>query len=452
MSNLTTFAGANYTVPLIPSAYEPAFCTASTNSVVFIWSHNKQFVGQLNMSGGEYWSSGQWQGNWSGTPSSNSSWQYAGTSQAGPHGHNYLSITPGYDTNQASAVYYTQGFQNGGNYLYGGTNSRTTGVWVNKTKRDNLCIQQANSVASSLFRTQISSLGYGALMSPMLSTGDMTGGTTVGVSNGYNTYQTMGLVGYNETTKMWVVGQQTASDSGALRMYVYKNIPAPSMTTNLGDAYWSNFNQSTKIAIDFSISPNGTFDTRSWKIIPLDNGNIVVISKQSSGYIQYLLFTGNNGVDSTSWTAGTPVQLGTTTSLNSQTWQDNLPAFVTYDGKYVFVCTQYYYYYSGIVGFLVRVSDGKRLYISHTDTSYSMNPVMIGDNKMIISYGQNSDGGTGQALYEYDIGYLMDVYANDTNVTSYYVNTYIDNPSSSTCYPMIWTMPSPLPRFNKGVI
>ena len=82
-----------------------------------------------------------------------------------------------------------------------------------------------------------------------------------------------------------------------------------------------------------------------------------------------------------------------------------------------------------------------------------MNSVMLGDNKMIISYGVNSDGGTGQTLYEYDIGYLFDANATDfTDVTGQRITTYIDNPSASTTYPMIWTAPSLLPRFNKGVI
>jgi hypothetical protein len=141
-----------------------------------------------------------------------------------------------------------------------------------------------------------------------------------------------------------------------------------------------------------------------------------------------------------------------TTSYNNSPWQDNLPAFVTYDGKYVVIYTQYYYYYSGYIGYVIRVSDGKRLTISHSDATYSYNSVMIGDNKMMISYGTNSDGGSGQYMYEYDINFLMEVYADGADATSYYVQTQIDNPSASTTYPMIWTVPSTIPRFNRGVI
>lgn len=451
MSNLITFAGANYTTPLIPGAHEPAFCTASTSSNIFIWNHSKQLIGQVSQATGEMSSSGTWNSPWSSTPSSNSGWQYAGTSQAGPHGHHFLNMVSNFDTSMKATSYYTQNYQYSTNYLMGGINSRATGIWVNKTKRDNLCIQRVNNQNSYIYRTQISTLGSGALMAPMISTGTMTGGTTTGVANGYNTTQTQGLVGYNETTQMWVVGQRVSSAS--MQVFVYKNIPAPSMTTNLDDTYWANFNHSTKITVNFNIqSPSDAFDFSSWKIIPLDNGNIVIISKSAGSFLNYTLLTGNNGVNSTSWTPSSIQNLSMTTSYNNSPWQDNLPAFVTYDGKYVVIYTQYYYYFSGYIGYVIRVSDGKRLTISHSDTTYSYNTVMIGDNKMMISYGTNSDGGQGQYMYEYDINFIMEVYADGADATSYYVQTQIDNPSASTTYPMIWTVPSTIPRFNRGVI
>jgi hypothetical protein len=448
MSNLITFAGANYNPPLIPAACEAAFCTASTSSNIFIWNHSKQLMGRVSAASGEMASSGVWNSSWASTPSSSSGWQYAGTSQAGPHGHHYLNMSVSADTAFKATSYYTQNYQYSTNYLMGAINSRATGIWVNKTKRDNLCLQRVNNQNTYLYRTQISSLGSGALLAPFTSTGDMTGDTTAGTANGYNTLQTQGLVGYNETTKMWVVGQQVSGAS--VQVFVYKNISAPSLTSD--STYWSQFNHSAKITVNFSLqSPSDSYDYSSWKIIPLDNGNIVIISKSAGSFINYTLLTGNDGVNSTSWTASSVQNLGITTSYNNTAWQDNLPAFVTYDGKYVVVYTQYYYYFSGWVGYIIRVSDGKRLTIAHNDTTYSYNSVMIGDNKMMISYGTNSDGGSGQSIFEYDIGYLMDRYATGTSVVSFYTQTQIDNPSSSTCYPMIWTMPSPVPTYNRGV-
>jgi hypothetical protein len=452
-SNLTTLAGANFNVPLIPAAHEPAFCTASTSSIIYMWNQSKQLIGYYNTASGEFYNSTNWNGSWSSTPSSNSTFSIAGTSQAGPHGHNYLSITPGFDTNNRSTIYYTQGYQVGTNYLLGSYNQRSTGLWVNKTKRDNLCIQRINGQETYLWRTQVSTLGYGALMTPMTSTGTLTGGTAAGLANGYTTNVNLGLVGYNETTQWWINGDVPASGS-TCTLYLYKNIAAPSMTTNLDSTYWDQFNNSTKITITFTHpnSQGSSLDFQCWRILPLDNGNIVIISKTNGSTINYTLLTGNNGLNSTTWTVTNPGTNSTTTSYNN-TWQENMPTFVTNDGKYVVVYTQYYYYYSGWIGFIIRVSDGSCRKITHSDTSYSYNSVMLGDNKMIISYGTNSDGGTGQVLYEYDIGYLFDAYtSNFQTVTSYYTTTYIDNPSASTTYPMIWTVPSLLPRFNKGVI
>ena len=452
-TNLTTLAGANYNVPLIPASHEPAFCTGSTSSIIYMWNQSKQLMGCYNAASGEFANSGTWNSSWTSTPSSSSAWQYAGTSQAGPHGHNYVSITPGFDTNNRSTIYYTQSYQTGANYLFGAWNQRSTGLWVNKTKRDNLCIQRINGQTSYLWRTQVSTLGYGALMAPMTSTGNLTGGTATGLANGYDTNINLGLLGYNETTQWWINGSLPASGQ-TCTLYLYKNIAAPSMTTNLDSAYWDQFDNSTKITITFTL-PNGMtgdFDAQCWRILPLDNGNIVIISKTQGSTINYTLLTGNNGLASTSWTVTNPTTGNTTTSYNN-TWQENMPTFVTNDGKYVVVYTQYYYYFCGWIGFIIRVSDGSCRKISNTDTSYSMNSVMLGDNKMIISYGVNSDGGTGQTLYEYDIGYLFDANATDfTDVTGQRITTYIDNPSASTTYPMIWTAPSLLPRFNKGVI
>lgn len=449
-TSLTTFAGANYTVPLIPSAHEPAFCTASTSSNIFVYNHNHQLMAQVAIAGGEFYNSGSWSSNWSGQPSSNSSWQYAGTSMAGPHGHFYISYNPGFDTSNRSTVYYTQGYQTGTNYLYGGTNSRCTGVWANKTKRDGLCLQRPNNVATNLYRTQVSYLGYGALMNPLTSTGAMTG-QTPGTANGYNTNQSFGLVGYNETSQMWVVGQPV---SGATcEMFVYKNIQAPTITTCMDNSFWNQFNHGAKLTVSVSLPNSSSYDAAQWKIIPLNNGNIAVICKYEGNYLRYLLFTGNNGVNSTSWTQSTVQDISTTTSYNNDLWTDNLVALTTYDGKYTYVFTQYYYYLSGNIGFCIRHSDGQRRVIQNTDTSNALAPVMIGANNMIMGYGSNSDGGSGQLLYCYNWDYLFSRYATDgTDVTSYYVTTRIDNPSASTTYPMIWTVPSPFPRFIKGVI
>lgn len=449
-ANLTTFAGANYTVPLIPSAYEPAFCTASTSSVIFLYSHNKQFIGYINIAGGEFYNTGNWNGSWSSTPSSSSSWSLAGTAQAGPHGHHYISFAPGFDSNNRSTIYYTQSYQGNQNYYYGSLNSMCTGVWVNKTKRDNLCLQRINGFNSYNYRTQISSLGSGALMGPLTSTGDMTGGTSTGIANGYNTGQSFGLVGYNETTGWWVNGQYNGSTA---TLYIYKNIPAPQMSVGLGDTYWSNFNHGTKLTTTFTLPSTSNYDQYHWKIIPLDNGNIMVVTKTESSSVNLTLLTGNSGLNSTTWTASNIATSSTTTSYHQSIWQDNLPALVSYDGKYVFVFSQYYYYFSGIAGFVIRVSDGKYLNFNYGDTTYSWNPVMIGASNMIVSYGANSDGGSGQYIYEYDLKYGMEALAQGTNFYNY-ANGYpnIDNPSSSTCYPMIWTVPSLIPRFAKGVI
>lgn len=300
-----------------------------------------------------------------------------------------------------------------------------------------------------MYRTQISTLGYGALMNPMTYTGTMTG-QVPGTANGYNTNASMGLVGYNEKTRMWVNGQNVSGTT--CEMFVYKNISPPTMQEGLDSTYWDQFDHSAKITVSVTLPSSSSYDAQSWKIIPLDNGNIAVICKAENSYIQYKLYVGNNGVDSTSWTLSTSNNLSTTTSYNNDLWYDPLVAVTTYDGRYTYVYTQYYYYNTGMVGFIIRHSDGQWRGIEQANTTYAYSAVPIGANTLVMSYGTNTDG-SGQYLMSYNLDYIFSRYTTDgTAVVGYRTNTYLDAPSSSTCYSMIFAVPSHIPRFIKGVV
>lgn len=459
MSNLAQFAGYRE-IPLIPNPSEPAFVVgAYGTSGTYVYSHNFQMLGLGLDPSSEFTSSTYYSSNWNGTPSSNSSWSYAGTTHASMHGYIYASTAPGMDTN------YGYSYMCFGNYSYGRycgvVNSTTTGVWVNKTKRDNLCLQRGNFMSEYgngqyLTRTCISQLGFGAYFSPISSTQDMTGASATGVANGYTNNASYGLIGYNETTKMLVVGNSTGASTNASSFYVYKNVSPPTLANANNNTFWSQLNHGSKILVTFTFPAyNDTVDYQHYKLIPLDNGNIALIYKYANGWIGYRLFVGNDGVNSTSWTrnASDTVQVSTTTSYHSSNFgeQDSLPFTVSYDGKYVFVYTQYYYYLSGICGMIIRVSDGQARVINITDSNYAYSPVMINANDMIISYGVNSDGSEGQYLYCYDIPYLFEVTASNADVTSYRNVTRVNTYYTSTNYGMIWSAQSYLPNFIRGV-
>lgn len=455
MSNLSQFMGFRE-IPLIPDPNEPAFCTSgySASQNVFMYNHNSQFIGYFSPPSSEIGTGPGWfTTNWSSQISSSAGWNYAGTTLASMHGHSYVSMLPSVDTTTATygAVYYGNPGSNGFN---GNCNSQITGVWVGKTKRDNLCLQRANAVndyGSTFDTTQITTFGYGAIRCPITSTRAFNG---VG-ANGYNTNRSYGLIGYNETTQMWVVGD--IATSGASSLQVYKNITPPTLANTNNQTFWNQFNHSTDVVVNFTMpSVNDTRDYQQYKLFPLDNGDIAMVYKNSGSSLNYRLFVGNNGVNSTSWTmnGSNTSTVSTTTSYHDSNFTiiDPIIAQVSYDGKYVFVYTQYYYYQMGLVGFAIRVSDGQVRRIQQTDSSYSWTPVMIQANKMVICRSVNTDGGAGNYMYEYDFDYLFSAYPTDnTDVSSIYNDVRIDNPYTSTNYPMIWTTPSYLPNFIRGI-
>lgn len=455
MSNLAQFAGY-WTPPLIPDASEPAYATSGYGqNNIYIYSHNHQFLGQAVWPTGEFASSNYFNSNWNGQPSSNSNWTYAGTGFCSPHGHIHAHVVPQADTQDGHAFYLTTTSGDNPNRYYGTITSQSTGVWVNKTKRDNLCILYTNNgsdYGSHVYEMAIATMGRGAWFNSITSTMAFCG-VGSGIANGYTNNRSYGLVGYNETTKMWVVIGD--AQSGTSTMYVYKNINPPTLANTNDGTFWNQFNHSTKITVSFTFpSVSDTHDYQHYKIFPLDNGNIAFVYKYANNSIGYYIFTGNNGVDSTSWTFGSLIDnAGTTTSYHDSNWtvQDALPVMVTYDGKYVLVFTQYYYYLSGACGFFIRVSDGARMKFQWTDSSEGGSFAPVGANTFLYGRGVNSDGGAGQYTYQYDLDYLFRRYSSGQDVTSVFNQLRIEEPYTSTNYGMIWPMISYTPNFIRGV-
>ncbi len=407
--------------------------------------------------GGEMETSSYFNQNWNSQPSSNNGWQYAGTTLTGMHGHMFTNATISSETLTASSMSITGVNQPSGS-IYGCLNSQSTGIWVNKTKRDNLCIQRANNASdysSYISTTQISTVGYGAFFTPISSTRDFSGYGN-GPTNGYNTTRSYGCVGYNETTKMWVIAANAANGAGAT-INVYKNINPPTLANTNDQTFWNQFNHSSKITITFTTpSVTATHDYQHYKLIPLDNGDIALVWKQEGTSIRYFMFVGNAGVNSTSWTfSGTALlTINTTTSYHDSDWvnHDFMPAMMSPDGKYVFVWTQYYYYQTGICGMAIRVSDGAVRYINFADSSDSYAPVFLRKNTLCLGYSVNADSGRGQSLYHYDLDNMfVRVATNYGNITNYKVEANIESQYTSTCYPMIWQQTNYLPNFIRGV-
>lgn len=456
MSNLTQFSGFR-DFPLRPDASEPGFATSGySQQPIYVYNQSQDFMAYYDWVGGEMSTSSVFNANWNSAPSSTGGWTYSGTTLTGMHGHLFANVVTPINSNATGQFYLNGNNQNPGTF-YGCLNSQATGVWVNKTKRDNLCIQRANNPSDYgdyFSRTQISTVGYGAYFAPITSTLAFSGYGS-GVANGYDTSRSYGCIGYNETTKMWAVTGAANSSSGCT-IFVYKNINPPTLANTNNQTFWNQFNHSTKITITFTFPGyNDTHDYQHYKIIPLDNGNIGMVVKNASSAIYYYLFTGNDGVNSTSWTGPTTLfGISTTTSYHDSqfTTHDFLPAMMSPDGKYVFVWTQYYYYQAGLCGYAIRVSDGQCKKINWSDTTYAYSPVFLQDNNLFLGYGVNSDSGRGMALYSYNLEDMFARYPTDgQSITSAVTEFNVEKPYTSTDYPMIWQQNNYMPNFVRGV-
>lgn len=456
MSNLAQFSGY-WTPTLIPNSYEPAYATSGYGqNNVYIYSHNHQLLGQAVWPTSEFVNAGYvFNNNWNSTSDSNSGWQYAGTGYSTSHGHVNCHVVPQADTADGHAFYLTPCYGDSTNRNYGSLTSQSTGVWVNKTKRDNLCLQYVNngtSYGSHEWGMQIATMGRGAWQNPITRSLGFNG-FGQGLTNGYTAATSYGLVGYNETTKMFaVVGNATSSTCA---LYIYKNVSPPTLANANDATFWDQFDHTNRVAVSFSFpGVSDTADYQHYKIFPLDNGNIAMVYKYSSNNISYYLFTGNNGVNSTSYTFAGVDSISTTTSYHDSNFtnQDSLPAMVTFDGKYVVVFTQYYYYLSGVSAFFIRVSDGQYRKMTWTDSSYCGSFAPISGSSFLYGRGVNNDGGAGQYMYQYDMDFLFSRYpTNGTVVTSYYTQIRANTSYTSTCYGMIWPMISYTPNFIRGI-
>lgn len=110
---------------------------------------------------------------------------------------------------------------------------------------------------------------------------------------------------------------------------------------------------------------------------------------------------------------------------------------VSSDGEYLFAYCSGYYYGCGIMGVIIRVTDGKIIYTQHNDGSYGHQICPVGKSDFLMAMQVNSDGGPG--MYYRMIRTEREMHRlNDRSHASMHssMRTYmIDTPYYSTAYP-----------------
>ena len=110
---------------------------------------------------------------------------------------------------------------------------------------------------------------------------------------------------------------------------------------------------------------------------------------------------------------------------------------VSSDGDYWFAYCPTYYYGAGMFGVLVRVKDGKTLYINASDSSYGHQICPLGKSDFLMARQVNSDGGPGMYYRvirtKREMMRLNDLsnFNGQDNMRTY----MIDTPYYSTAYP-----------------
>lgn len=457
MSNFAQLLGTGYQVPLIPLPHEPAFCTFSSSTSLFLFNHQKALIGEFgNGNGSEGRTGGTFNQNVATIPATNSPTGYAATGHVSMHGHVHAALQPGLlaQNTATNGIYTNYQYSHAGTTVSGVHNSRSTGVWANKTKRDNLCFQRYTALENTgggftMCNTQISRFGWGAISIPVSQSPLLTS-----PNNSFTTARNYGLIGYNETTKWLVVADSNGTTTPTY--YIYKNVSPPTYQNCLDDSFWSatNIVHGSRITSTAGTLPSAgeAYDYQHFKIIPLDDGNIRVVYKCVSATLRTFLLTGNSGLTSTTWTKGSEATISLTTSYHSGNGHlfDALTHFTSYDGKYTVCITQYQGYCTGMAAYMIRHTDGKYFKINFADSSSAFTSTMIGASTWLVGVGTNTDG-TGLNVYQYNLQQIFDTgVAEATDVSTYYSAGYVDVPAASTSYGGLWQVVSPIPAYIKG--
>lgn len=218
-------------------------------------------------------------------------------------------------------------------------------------------------------------------------------------------------------------------------------------TSSLQDWFSNTSNQPSADKYALMTSKPRTYSSEDrYRIIPVlcDNGRVVAFQMLPNGNPGAWITRWNSPDENNpgQWQGSLRTFSGTTSygmdqgNLYGARWQ------VTSDGRYIAAYCPYYYYGSGIHVAFIRVSDGKYLYGTSTDTSYGFAITPLGKSDFFFSYCVNADGAAGLLTNQVNMDDLFAKNADGANVSSSTVTginyTYwLDTFYYSTAYPTI---------------
>ena len=343
-----------------------------------------------------------------------------GTSRCGHLGHIALGVGP-------------DGTMIGRAGPYSATALRNVGVWVNNKTNKNLALFMENQYVGVAPRA----IAPGRLMG--------TEGwhlawsaTKFYAQNDFGTYAKYGMIGYNEKTRTLVINENTNGGT-AMRLHVYANVEPFDISASNRRSWFDNLDEADHTFFDWTANSAGYSESLYRGIVtPCDDGKIIIVRMEPHSYCMLDRFTPDGAG---SFTKEATHTLSTTTTYGMEGGDRNGIRFqISNDGKYVICYQPYYYYGAGAEVFLIRVSDGKYVFLQYQDSSYGRSFAPIRDSDFMLSYSPNSDSGYGIYMSHIDTKNVFEVIADKGDISSKVpgFNVYIfDSAYHSTNYPYI---------------
>jgi hypothetical protein len=161
---------------------------------------------------------------------------------------------------------------------------------------------------------------------------------------------------------------------------------------------------------------HSTYDRYHGAVVLCDNDTIVL----GIGYMEgatgtaryYNRYTKN--AEGTDYVFDTSVKKTTSNVLTGADYS-GFTTVTSNDGKYVMMFGSYYYYQSGIIGVIVRVSDGAMLNYHYNDTARGINVMANKHDKFFLMRSQSSNA---TSSFVIDCPYMFAKHADGTDVSN----------------------------------
>jgi len=172
----------------------------------------------------------------------------------------------------------------------------------------------------------------------------------------------------------------------------------------------------------------GTEANYRGKPVLCDNDNIVLVQSIHNGplYLQRWVPNGTN--DNWLQDFDTTITRNGTVYSADNSENSSIRFVTTVDGRYVIIFTQYYHYGGGMVGYMVRVSDGKILKFTAGTNQYQQFIAPFHKNK-IFFYGRNFN--SNRNFFPMDLDYIFSLNADGSDISALFTNQAQDPQTSA---------------------